>query len=146
MLIKHIKAINTDDDYIRVNKDEIVYNIAQKLIDIKQDRASEKGSEGSICTPILAAYVIEDGKPLGVIYEETIIEEIILKGKDPKELQAKDIMKEPICCNYNQEIRDVLNIIIEQGCLTIGILDGDQIISVISVFDAIFLAEEISDI
>ena len=146
MLIKHVKDIDIEDEFIKVNKEEPVFDVAKKLIDIRKERSSEAESEDLIYAPILAAYIVEKGKPIGVIYEENIMEEVILKGKNPKELKAKDVMKTPICCSINQEIRDAVNLIIDKGLLTLAVCDGEQLVSVISVFDAIFLKENLDDI
>ena len=146
MLIKHVKNIDIEDEFIRVNKTDTVFEIAKKLIDIRKERSCEAESEDLICIPILAAYVIEEGKPIGVIYEEDIINKVIIEGKDAKRLKAADIMKPPICCSAHQEVREAINQIIDNGLLTLAVCDGDQLVSVISVFDAIFLNEELNDI
>ncbi len=103
-------------------------------------------SEDYMCTPILAAYVMEGKKALGVIYQDDIIEEIILNGKDPKKLKAKDIMKPPVICYVSQEVSEVVNLIIDKGLYTVAICDGEDLISVISVYDAVFLYQDINDI
>ena len=52
-------------------------------------------------------------------------------------------MKPPMCVSLNQEVREAVNLIIDKGLLTIAVCDGDHLVSVISVFDAIFLKEEL---
>ncbi len=146
MLIKNVKNIDIEDEFIRVKKDDSVFEIAKNLKDIRKERSCETESEDLICIPILAAYVIEDGKPIGVIYEEDIINKVIIKGNDAKVLKAKDIMKPPICCSIHEEVRDAINRIIDNGLLTLAVCDGDQLVSVISVFDAIFLNEQLNHI
>ncbi|MFX1340721.1 MAG: cyclic nucleotide-binding/CBS domain-containing protein [Promethearchaeota archaeon] len=146
MLIKHVKNIDIEDEFIRVNKNDTIFEIAKKLKDIRKERVSEAESEELICIPILAAYVIEKGEPIGVIYEEDIINKVIIKGYDAKVLKAKDVMKPPICCSIHQEARDAINQIIDNGLLTLAVCDGNQLVSVISVFDAIFLNEQLDDI
>ena len=146
MLIKNVKNIDIEDEFIRVKKNDTVFEVAKRLIDIRMERSCETESEDLICIPVLAAYIIEGGKPLGVIYEEDIINKIIIEGNDANTLKAKDIMKAPICCSIHQEVREAINQIIDNGLLTLAVCDGDQLVSVISVFDAIFLNEELDDI
>ncbi len=145
MLLKHVKDIDIEDEYIKVDKDENLFDIAQKLIDIRKERSCDVESEEIICAPVLAAYVIENGKPIGVISEENIMEAVVLQGKDPKTVKAKDVMKPPNTCNINQDVQEALNLIIDKGLLTLAVLDGDQLVSVISVFDAIFLNADLDD-
>lgn len=142
MLIKHVSNVDVEDEYIKVRKDDVVIDVLKRMKKTKKQNVSEH--QDIIFHPILAAYVIEGDKPIGVIYKDDIINQIILKNRDPKVLLAGDIMKPPICCNFNQEIRDVVNLIIDKGVLTVAICDGDKLMSVISVYDAIFLKEEMN--
>ena len=141
MLIKHVSNVDVDDEFIKVKKDDLVIDVIKRM---KQKKKYINGHQDVIHHPILAAYVIEGEKPIGVIYKDDIINKIILKDRDPQILIAGDIMKPPICCNLNQEVRDVVNLIIDRGLLTVAICDGEKLISVISVYDAIFLKEEIN--
>lgn len=145
-MLKNVKEIDIEDEYIKVGKNEKVINIAKNLIDLKKERSCDIQDEDLICIPVLAAYVIEKDKPIGVIYEEDIIEKVILEKKDPQTLKAQDIMKTPICCSINSEVREAVNMIIDKGLLTLAVCDGEKLVSVISVFDAIFLKEEMNDI
>ncbi len=140
MLVKHIKNIDIEDEFIKVGKDDSVLKVAKGFL---SDKSCESGE--LVCSPILTAYVIEKGKPIGEISEDDLIEEIIIKGKDPQKTLAKDIMKPPICCSIYDEIRDVVNKIIDQGLLTIAACDGDQLTNVISVYDAIFLNQTLDE-
>ena len=142
MLIKHIKDIDTEDEYIKIKPEETVFEVSKKLI--KED-SQDLNSSDTMYTPVLAAYVMEGEKPIGIVYREDIIEEIILSGKDPKKTLSKDIMKPPITISINEDVREALNLIIDKGFMTIAACDGDKLVSVISVYDAIFLNAEIED-
>jgi len=89
--------------------------------------------------------VMEEGSPIGFIDRDLIIEETILKGKNAKQIKAKDVMKKPLCCNVNDTTRDVVNLIIDNGILSVAVCDGDQLVSVISVYDAVFLNETLNE-
>ena len=148
MLLKNVKDIDIEDEFIKVSKEEKVLNIAKNLIDLRKERSCDIDNHETICVPVLAAYVLDNDnndKLVGVIYEEDIIEKIILEKKNPNTLTAKDVMKDPVCCSINTEIREAVNLIIDKGLLTLAVCDGDNLVGVVSVFDAIFLQEEIDD-
>ncbi|MFX0098038.1 MAG: CBS domain-containing protein [Candidatus Hodarchaeota archaeon] len=142
LAIRHLKNIDIDDEFIKVSKKDTIFEIASKM---EEKEVCDLESDEMLCTPILAAYVLEGKKPVGVIYKKDIIKSIIIDGKDPKKTTASQVMNEPICLSVNDGIEDAVNVILDKGLLTIAILDGDEFSSVISVFDAIYLRETIDD-
>lgn len=133
-----MKGIDIEDEYIKVRKDEILFDIIKRM---QSTDVKIMDHDDQMYTPILAAYVIEDGKLLGVIHHEDIIDEVILKNKDVKQLKAEDIMHQPVICHMTQKVIDVINLIVDKGLLTVAICDGEHLVSVISVYDAIFLKD-----
>jgi len=143
MLVRNITDVNIEDEFIKVNRTDTVYSVASKMMDVKKCNLSD---DTSICSPILAAYVMDDNMPVGVVYKDTIIEKIILSGKDPKRIKIESIMEPPICMNVNSQVKDVVNLIIDKGLMVVAICDGAEMVSVISVFDAIYLKEAIATV
>jgi len=143
MLIKHVHDVNVEDEYITVEKDETIDTIAKKF---DESYVYDTKSHDQMHIPVLSAYVIEKGQPIGIVTKDDIISEVVVKGKDPKKLKAKDIMREPICFSFNEKVQDAINVIIDKGLLTVGVCDGKKLVNVISVYDAFFLYHEVEDI
>ena len=130
-----------EDEFIKVERNETVYNVVKKMMDVKKCNVTD---DTSMCSPILAAYVMEDNIPIGVVYKDTIIEKIILSGEDPKGLSIESIMEPPTCMSDNSQVKDVVNLILDKGLMVVAIVDGQELVSVISVFDAIYLKDSIA--
>ncbi len=142
MIIKHATSIDMEDEFLRIEPDSSLKILAEKFIGQKSPKRSTE-LEDRVSTPILAAYVMEGDKPVGVIDKDTLIEAIIIQKRDPEETHAREIMKPPVIFNENAQSLDVLNTIIDKGLLTVAIVENEKLIGVVSVFDAIFLHEEI---
>ncbi len=142
MIIKHATSIDMEDEFLRITPDLSIKTIAEKFLAQKTLKRSTELEE-KISTPILAAYVMEGDKPVGVIDKDTLINAIILQKRNPEDTRARDIMKPPVIFNENTQSLDVLNAIIDKGLLTVAIVENEKLIGVVSVFDAIFLHEEI---
>jgi CBS domain-containing protein len=142
MIIKHATSIDMEDEFLRISPDLSMQALAEKFLAQKTPRGS-KELEDRIFTPILTAYVMEGDKPIGVIDKDALIEALIVQKQDPQETRARDIMKSPMVFNENTPIQDVLNAIIDKGLLTVAIVEDEKLIGVISVFDAIFLQQEL---
>ena len=142
LTIRHLKNVDIDDEFIKVSKKDTVFDIARAM---EEKEFCDLESREMICTPILAAYVIEKNKPVGVIYKKELIKAVIIDGKDPRKTTAVQVMIEPVCVSINDEIDEVVNLIVDKGLLTVAVLDGDDFSSVISVFDAIYLREAMDD-
>lgn len=140
MLLKHLSNLDVEDEFVIIDKNETIYEVAKKL---QQGEECDINSTELMCNRILAAYIVEDEVPIGVITEKDIISEIILKNKDPKKIVAKDIMQPPVCCNMNDTSIDAINLILDNGLLTLAVCDGKKLISVLSVYDAMYLMENV---
>lgn len=141
MLIKHISKIDFEDEYISVDPNDTLSKIADEMTTCQNH--SPKHIE-TIETPTLVAYVVDGGKPIGIIDPCLILKECVLGGKDPKKTKAKDVMLPPIVLKGEDEVRDALNLLIDKGMLTVAIVDEEEKLKgVISVYDAMFLKEEL---
>ncbi len=142
MLIKNITGIDTEDEYIKVSGEETLMELAKKLVSARKCSAA---NEGEMCTPILAAYVMDGSKPVGVIHTYDLIQATIVEQKDPGTTRAKEIMEKPACISETHEVKEAINILLDKGILTLAVTDGDVLKCVLSVYDAIQLREAIAD-
>src|SRR4030042_5309185 len=142
MMVKYATKIDMEDEFLRISPDMSIETIIKEILPQKPHR--ESGGMGeNIITPILAAYVMEGDKPVGIIDRDTLLEAIAVQNRDLKETRAKDIMKPPVLFNENTPVQDLLNTIIDNGLLTVAIVEDEKLIGIISVFDAFFLQKEI---
>lgn len=72
-------------------------------------------AEGTVSTPLLAAYVLHGKYPVGVVDRGTILDSIIVHGLDPAITSISDIMKPPVVFKDTTLIAEVLNAIIDGG-------------------------------
>ncbi|MBN2153896.1 MAG: CBS domain-containing protein [Candidatus Lokiarchaeota archaeon] len=142
MLIKNITGIDTEDEYIKVSGEETLLEIAMKLV--HQEKCDAANPE-HMCTPILAAYVMEGAKPIGVIHTDDLIRSVIVGNRDPGTTRAREIMEKPACISETHEVREAINLLLDKGLLTLAVVDGDVLKCVLTIYDAIQLREAIAD-
>ena len=118
-MIKHVKDINFEDEFIRITPNMTVLEVAQALVSHRSEIDAELVGE-TIVTPILVAYVMEGQTPVGVIDKDVLIEAVVVNGLNPVETRASDIMKPLVSFNAKNPVFEVVNAIIEQGLLTVG--------------------------
>jgi CBS domain-containing protein len=142
MLIKNIAGIDTEDEYIKVSGEETLLEIAKKMV------GSEKcniANQEQVCTPILAAYVMDGAKLIGVIHTDDLIRATIVEKKNPGTTRAKEIMEKPACISETHEVREAINLLLNKGLLTLAVMDGEALKCVLTVYDALQLREAITD-
>jgi CBS domain-containing protein len=142
MLIKNITGIDTEDEYIKVSGEATLLEIAKKLV---RTEKCDISNQEQICTPILAAYVMEGAKPIGVIHTDDLIRAAIVEKKNPGTTRAKDVMEKPACISETHEVKEAINLLLDKGLLTLAVLDGEVLKCVLTVYDAIQLREAIAD-
>lgn len=142
MIIKNLTGLKMEDEFIKVDGDESLVEVASKMLNVPYD---DGGEMKNMRTLILAAYVMDGNKPVGVIDREDVIKASIIERKDPVVTQARDVMEIPVCVTIYSDVRDVVNLILNRGLMTVAVLDGDDMIGAISVYDAIYLAEATRD-
>ena len=77
-----VKEIEYRDEYIVVDPDEKVRQVANKVLD---------GFPA-----VIAAIVSKAGEPLGIVYMDTFVRSCVLGGKDPKNTKISEIMDKNI--------------------------------------------------
>lgn len=89
-----VEDVEYRDEYVIVNPQEIVKDVAEKIL------------EGF--PAVISAIVVKEGEPQGVVYLDTIVRHSVIGGKDPKKTKAKDVMdKNVIKVNDNEDIEVV---------------------------------------
>ncbi|AAL82077.1 inosine-5-monophosphate dehydrogenase [Pyrococcus furiosus DSM 3638] len=63
-----------------------------------------------------SAVVMEGDEILGVVTERDILDKVVAKGKNPKEVKVEEIMtKNPVKIEYDYDIEDVIELMTEKG-------------------------------
>ena len=137
-----IKETHLQNEYVLVNKDDNILKVSRALAYGTEKKPKNKEEKQP---SILAAYVLDGKKPVGLVTKEDIIETIVKKGctiADLENTKISDIMIYPFTSvDINDEIQDAVNIIMEKNFLTIPILENGELRGVFTVFDALWLIE-----
>lgn len=131
-----IPETHFENEYVLVDKDDSLIEVSRRLARQDIERIQAAGHQQ---ISILAAYVMDGKKPIGIIVKDDIIDKCILECKDLEKTTAKDIMTSPIeSVDVNDEIQDAVNLIVEKNYLSIPILEDEELKGVFTVFDAIW--------
>ena len=132
-----ISDMELENEYVLVKKDDDLLHVSKVLAreDLQEPRKQKQ-------TSILAAYVMDGKKPVGLITKDDVLAKAILNKMDLKKTKAKDIMTYPFfSVDINDEVQTAVNLIIEKNFLTVPILEDGNLRGVFTVFDAIWALE-----
>ncbi|NHI91330.1 MAG: CBS domain-containing protein [Candidatus Lokiarchaeota archaeon] len=137
-----IKDIQFQNEYVLVNKNDNIFEVSKALAYGTKEKPKKKDKKQF---SILAAYVLDGKKPVGLVTKEDIIEIIVKKENiisDLKKIKISEIMTYPFfSLDVNDEIQDAVNLIMEKNFLTIPVLENGELRGVFTVFDALWLLE-----
>ncbi|MHA1894052.1 MAG: CBS domain-containing protein [Candidatus Helarchaeota archaeon] len=125
-----------ENEYVLVDKDDDIVKVSKALAYGTKKRPKNRNQKQP---SILAAYVMDGKKPIGIISKEDIIEKAVLENKDLTKTKAKDIMTAPfLSVDINDDVQVAFNIILEKNFLTVPILEEEELKGVFTVFDALW--------
>ncbi|MHA1785537.1 MAG: CBS domain-containing protein [Candidatus Helarchaeota archaeon] len=131
-----IKEMELENEYVLVDKDDDIVKVSKALAYGTKKRPKNRNQKQP---SILAAYVMDGKKPIGIISKEDIIEKAVLENKDLTKTKAKDIMTAPfLSVDINDDVQVAFNIILEKNFLTVPILEEEELKGVFTVFDALW--------
>jgi len=84
-----VKDVEYRDEYVIVNPTEMVKNVSEKVL------------EGF--PAVMAAIVVKEGEPLGIIYLDTVVRHCVIGKKDPFKTPASQVMDKNILKVSDQE-------------------------------------------
>ena len=137
-----IEETKLQNEYVLVDKDDDILTVSRALAYGTKEKPKKKEKKQP---SILAAYVLDGKKPVGLVTKEDIIEAIVKDGctiSDLEKTKISEIMVHPFSSvDINDEIQDAVNIIMEKNFLTVPILENGELRGVLTVFDALWLLE-----
>ena len=114
---------NIQDEFAILQKDETALDAARKLAHDQR--------------VLLGCVLDNNNKLLGVLDEDDILNQTILKGKDPLLVKVKDIMtKTIITVDANEPIENAIDLMVENEIEAVPILQNGQFLGVFTIFDA----------
>ena len=137
-----IEETKLQNEYVLVDKNDDILTVSKALAFGTKDRPKNKEKRQP---SILAAYVLDGRRPVGLVTKEDIIEKIVKEGctmTDLEKTKISDIMIYPFSSvDIDDEIQVAVNIIMEKNFLTVPILENSELRGVLTVFDALWLLE-----
>ena len=93
---------------------------------------------------ILTAIVLDENERIvGAIIKNSLLDECIIKGRDPKEIKAKELMDSIDSIEENTEFIEAVRQITDNRAKALAILNNGKLKGVLSVYDALSLLYKI---
>lgn len=89
--------------------------------------------------------VVENGKPIGIVTERDILIKVVSKDLRPSTVELSDIMSKPlITTNSDTPIATAVNIMLDKNIRRLPIVDGDELVGILSVVDILNITPELA--
>ncbi|MHA1372262.1 MAG: CBS domain-containing protein, partial [Promethearchaeota archaeon] len=121
--------IDITDDIIIVSTEDTLANVAKLFL--SSDTTDDVGVSGMMAKPILTGYVMDDKRLVGMINRNDIIRAMVINNLDLSKTRVKDVMRKPVSCSPYDKVDDVINTMLDNGLLTIAVMDGERFLGVI---------------
>lgn len=83
-----------------------------------------------------AVVVLDNGQLAGIFTERDLLDRVVAKSKDPRNTKISDVMTTDVTvANTNDSYEDCLAKMRQLGCRHLPLVDGDQLVGVISIRD-----------
>ena len=90
--------------------------VKRKAIVVKPVETVERVAKILAKNKVSSAVVMEKDEIIGIVTDRDILNKVVAKGKDPKEVKVSDIMtKTPITIEYDYDIQDAIELMMEKS-------------------------------
>jgi len=133
-VLEEAKKIPLDSEVI-----ETTENIQDEFAILQKDDTAFEAARKLAANPrvLLGCVLDEENVPIGVLDEDDILNETMLKGRDPllvsvEEIMTRDILK----IDANDPIENAINLMTENEIEAVPIVQNGKFIGVFTIFDA----------
>lgn len=80
--------------------------------------------------------VVEGGKVVGIITDQDVIARAVAEGRDQQSTQVRDVMTtDVLSCSPDMDLREAATMMQQQQTRRLVVLQGDQLVGIVSVSD-----------
>ncbi len=118
-----------------------------KVRDVLRRKGEDVYSVGPLATVIDAVHVMNDhhvgsvlvtegGYPVGIFSERDVLVRVVAAQRDPRQTLVRDVMTTRLyTTSPDDSLLDVMTLMTERRCRHVPVLDGDELIGLISIGD-----------
>ncbi|ASJ15794.1 inosine-5-monophosphate dehydrogenase [Thermococcus chitonophagus] len=90
--------------------------VKRKAVVVKPNDTVHKVARVLSRNKVGSAVVMEKDEILGIVTERDILDKVVAKGKDPKQVTVREIMsKNPVKIEYDYDVQDAIELMTEKG-------------------------------
>ncbi len=121
--------------------------ITRRIRDVLRKKGEDVFSVGPLATVIDAVnamndhhvgsvLVCEGGYPVGIFSERDVLVRVVAANRDPRRTLVRDVMTTRLhTATADDSIHDVLHLMTERRCRHVPIMDGEELIGLVSIGD-----------
>jgi len=79
--------------------------------------------------------VFQEGKPVGMLTERSILRRFVKLDKRPEEVKVKDVMTPLMKISADATVKDAAKKILENGLTRLGVFDGEKLVGWVTLTD-----------
>lgn len=118
--------------------DSVLKHKASQIWSISPDKTVFEAIQTMAEKNIGALLVSDSGKLVGVVSERDYTRKVALKGKSSKETAVREIISTPvITATPSHTVEEGLRLMTENRVRHLPVLDGDQVVGVVSIGDLV---------
>jgi CBS domain-containing protein len=103
-------------------------------ITVDEDASVAKISKGMKLSGIGSVIITKEDKPVGIVTDRDIVIKVILKGRNPDKVKAKEIMSSPLMTiESDASLKSACKFLVEKGIRRLPVIEDGELVGIISI-------------